>query len=497
MSVVRVQDYFSSKSAFTEQAVIEQAFIEQAVKNTSGKIVNVNLIQSDKKRLIVGLGATGKSCMRHLSRLGLPFSVLDTRSKPEGIADIACEFPDVEIHLGRDNAALIDIANEIYISPGIAVDDALFANATANGAVLSGDIDLFAREVNAPVIAITGSNAKSTVTSLVGDMASQAGLDAAVGGNLGVPALELLSPQRELYVLELSSFQLERCSELKPRIACLLNLTADHMDRHGNMLSYHQAKQRVFRGAEIIVYNRDDGLTTPLQTLGAKLISFGLAAPDLGQYGVVSIDGRRFLCRGFDPLIAVADLPLPGSHNILNVLAALAIGEAAGFSIEAMKAAITAFKGLPHRCESVAHIQGVHFINDSKATNVGAALAALRGLSDGATGTITLIAGGETKGADFSELLAELEKRNSRLLVIGVGANAIAAAAGESLSITYAESLELAVATAYQLSQPGDLVLLSPACASFDMFDSFEHRGEVFCSAVSELASRFESEGLQ
>lgn len=447
----------------------------------------MSLIQSDKKRVIVGLGATGKSCMRHFLRLGLPFTVLDTRAEPPGIKDIAREFPDVDIRLGETSAELLADANELYISPGIAVDDGLFASAIENGALISGDIDLFAQQASAPVIAISGSNAKSTVTTLVGLMAQCDQLNVAVGGNLGEPALDLLAPQRDCYVLELSSFQLERCSDLKAKVACILNISADHMDRHQTMMVYHQAKQRVYRGAEHIVFNRNDHLTAPLQTTNVSIKSFALDSPDLGQFGIRELNGQRYIVKGFDPLIALADIPLAGDHNLLNVLAAVAIGDAAGFSLAAMQSAIKDFNGLPHRCELVADINGVQFINDSKATNVGATLAALQGFAASVAGSIVLIAGGQTKGADFSKLITALDTLACQLILLGEGAAEIAALVGDKHPLYQVSDLEAAVVLAADISQPGDMVLLSPACASFDMFDGFEHRGDVFKSAVNAL----------
>lgn len=462
----------------------------------------MNLIQSDKRRLIVGLGATGKSCMRHFLRLGLPFSVLDTRSQPPGIQDIAREFPDVEICLGEQHSDLINTASELYISPGIALDDLIFNGLDSDTTFISGDIDLFAREAVAPVIAISGSNAKSTVTTLVGEMARQAGLNAGIGGNLGEPALNLLSPQRDCYVLELSSFQLERCSELRPKVACLLNISADHMDRHHTMMAYHQAKQRVYRGAEHIVFNRHDALTTPLLSAGVTVSSFGLDAPDLSQYGIREINGQKTICKGFDALLSVSELPLAGDHNLLNVLAALAIGAAAGFDMAVMFESIKSFKGLEHRCELLAQINGVTYVNDSKATNVGATVAAIRGFASSLTGQLILIAGGETKGADFSALLKELNVIDCKTILIGDGAAEITALieakrSGNSIEVLQASSLEHAVEIASENAQSGDLVLLSPACASFDMFKGFEHRGDVFKAAVMQLKNSTAQGGQQ
>ncbi len=449
----------------------------------------MNLIQTDKRRLIVGLGITGISCIRHFLRLGLSFSVLDTREQPPEIEAVLKEFPNVDIRFGDGHSEWVDGANEIYVSPGISKGDPLFATAIARGALITGDIDLFANDVTAPVIAISGSNAKSTVTTLVGEMAKCANINAGVGGNLGEPALNLLSPSREAYVLELSSFQLERCSDLQPKVACLLNVSADHMDRHQTMMIYHQAKQRVYRGAKHVVFNRHDHLTTPLRTVDVSIKSFGLDIPDLGQFGVKEIQGQRHLVKGFESLMPVSDIPLMGDHHILNTLAALAIGDAAGFPLTAMQTAIKQFKGLPHRCEWVGDVNGVRYINDSKATNVGATVAALKGLSSSVSGNIVLIAGGQTKGANFSALISALKPLSCKLILLGEGADTIAALASDQHEIFRVDTLEQAVSVAESNSKTGDLVLLSPACASFDMFSGFEQRGNIFKAAVAKLES--------
>jgi len=449
----------------------------------------MNLIQTDKRRLIVGLGITGISCIRHFLRLGLSFSVLDTREQPPEIEAVLKEFPNVDIRFGDGHSEWVDGANEIYVSPGISKGDPLFATAIARGALITGDIDLFANDVTAPVIAISGSNAKSTVTTLVGEMAKCANINAGVGGNLGEPALNLLSPSREAYVLELSSFQLERCSDLQPKVACLLNVSADHMDRHQTMMIYHQAKQRVYRGAKHVVFNRHDHLTTPLRTVDVSIKSFGLDIPDLGQFGVKEIQGQRHLVKGFESLMPVSDIPLMGDHHILNTLAALAIGDAAGFPLTAMQTAIKQFKGLPHRCEWVGDVNGVRYINDSKATNVGATVAALKGLSSSVSGNIVLIAGGQTKGANFSALISALKPLSCKLILLGEGADTIAALASDQHEIFRVVTLEQAVSVAESNSKTGDLVLLSPACASFDMFSGFEQRGNIFKAAVAKLES--------
>ena len=453
------------------------------------RVESMDLIQSDKRRLIVGLGVTGLSCLRHFVRQGIAVSVFDTRENPPNLAQIRAEFPDLTLHLGVQSVAIVDAADEIYLSPGIAPNDPFLAAAVARGAVIRGDMDLFAEQAAAPIIAISGSNAKSTVTSLVGEMARCAGLDVGVGGNLGTPALELLSPQRDCYVLELSSFQLERCETFRATVGCVLNVSADHIDRHENMINYHRAKQSLYRGVEVAIFNRDDGLTTPLAAAGMRLHSFSLQAPDLNHYGLREFDGQSWIVRGLERLLAVADIPLVGRHNLLNVVAALAIGEAAGFELTAMQRAVKQFRGLPHRCEAVACIDGVRYINDSKATNVAATVAAIEGLSPDVTGKTLLIAGGVTKSADFSPLAAALAGSDCQLLLYGEGAATIAEAV-PAVPLHRADNLAEAVAMAAEIAVGGDLVLLSPACASFDQFRDFSHRGEVFVEAVEKLAAQ-------
>ncbi|HUH37896.1 MAG TPA: UDP-N-acetylmuramoyl-L-alanine--D-glutamate ligase [Spongiibacteraceae bacterium] len=445
----------------------------------------MTLIASDIERVVVGLGPTGLSCARHLAAQGLRFSVVDSRETPPGLAALRDELPEVPVHTGSFDNPLLDAASELFISPGVALSEPALAHAASRGAALSSDIDLFADAATAPVLAITGSNGKSTVTSLVGDMAARAGLNVGVGGNLGTPALDLLDAQRALYVLELSSFQLERCSRLKPAVAALLNISADHMDRYPDLAAYHRAKQRVFRGATHVVSNRADLLTQPLLASGMTHWSFGLDVPDIRGFGLRIHQGREWLVFEQTPWLAVSELRMVGRHNLENALAALAIGHAAGLPREAMLASLRDFGGLPHRCQFIAEINGVDYYNDSKGTNVGASLAAISGLaSDGRK--LVLIAGGDGKAADFAPLAASAAQLRAAVL-IGRDAERIAAAMPSSLRILRAQGMREAVALAASQSLPGDAVLLSPACASFDMFEDYRHRGDVFAVAVRSM----------
>ncbi len=448
--------------------------------------VKQGLIASSDSRVIVGLGVTGLSCARFLHRSGLAFAVVDTRSEPPGLAEFEREFPDVPVFFGDVPDAVIESASELIVSPGVALDDPVVVTATAAGAVVVGDIDLFAREAKAPVIGITGSNAKSTVTELVGQMAREAGVAVAVGGNLGVPALELLSDDCELYVLELSSFQLERAGQLNLSLATVLNLSVDHMDRHGSMPLYHRAKHRIFGGCGKVVVNRDDSLTAPLVAEDVEVISWRMGEPDLRGFGLRVEDGREYFSHNFELLLPVEELQLPGRHNVANALAALSIGYGAGLPIPSMLNTLRNFRGLPHRCEVVAKVDGVTYVNDSKGTNVGATEAALNGL--GVNKNILLIAGGQGKGADFDQLRSAVGDHCKMVLLIGEASLEMQQCFDGAAPVVLASTLAEAVSVAAGEANSGDCVLLSPACASFDMFAGYAERGDVFVSAVSTLS---------
>ncbi|MEJ2530862.1 MAG: UDP-N-acetylmuramoyl-L-alanine--D-glutamate ligase [Halioglobus sp.] len=443
------------------------------------------MIASSVNRVVMGLGATGLSCARHLHRQGLPFAVADTRAAPPGLAALRSEMPEVPVFAGDIPADLIESAGELIVSPGIALDDPLVARAREAEVAIVGDIDLFVREAAAPVVGITGSNAKSTVTELVGQMARDAGLDVGVGGNLGTPALDLLAPERELYVLELSSFQLERAGRLGLAVAAVLNITADHLDRHGSMPRYHQAKHRIFRGCRRAVVNRDDPLTIPLAEEAVEIVSWRLGEPELGGFGLRREGGEEFLCHGFDRLLPVADLGLAGRHNVANALAALAIGFCAGLPLASMAATLRSFRGLPHRCQQVAEIGGVRYVDDSKGTNIGATGAALTGL--GGERNVLLIAGGQGKGADFTQLRQAVARHCKLLILLGQDADQLQRALEASAPVRRVATMDEAVAAAAAEAAPGDCVLLSPACASFDMFTGYAARGEAFVAAVARL----------
>ncbi len=447
----------------------------------------MSLIASDQFRIVVGLGKSGMSLVRFLAQQGVRFAVADTRANPPELETLKRDYPQVEVRCGELDADFLSRASELYVSPGLAVATPALAEAAARGVKLSGDIDLFARHAKAPIIAITGSNAKSTVTTLVGEMAAAAGKRVAVGGNLGTPALDLLADDVELYVLELSSFQLETTDQLNAEVATCLNISEDHMDRYSGLPAYHLAKHRIFRGARQVVINRDDALSRPLIADQVTCWEFGLGKPDIKRFGLLEENGEKALAFRFDALLPVSELKIRGAHNQSNALAALALGHAAGLPMEAMLATLRTFAGLPHRCQWVGERAGVNYYDDSKATNVGAALAAIEGLGADIAGKLVLIAGGDGKGADFSALKQPVARFCRAVVLLGRDAERLAESLGDAAPLVRVKTLEEAVQRGCELAEAGDAVLLSPACASLDMFKNFEERGRLFAQAVGGL----------
>lgn len=436
-------------------------------------------------QVVVGLGKTGLSLVRFLARQGVPVAAVDTREQPPELATLQTELPQVQVHCGSLDTRLLQQAAVLYVSPGLALATPQIQREIDRGVQISGDVDLFLQHAKAPVLAITGSNAKSTVTALVGNMARQAGLQVGVGGNIGTPALELLAQPADLYVLELSSFQLETISHLRPLAATCLNISADHLDRYRDLQHYTDVKLQVYANAEWAVVNRDDFAAQPKTVAGQKVLEFGLGEPQsASQFGLR--DG--YLARGGENLLPVTALKIRGLHNQANALAALALGTAAGLPMAAMLQAVQDFAGLAHRCQWLANINGVDWYNDSKATNVGATLAAIEGLA-GDVGKLVLIAGGDGKGADFAELAAAVQQHCRSVILLGRDAEKIRQAL-QSTNIPLLLVSDLAEATgqAAALARPGDVVVLAPACASLDMFKNFEERGELFVRAVEGLA---------
>lgn len=442
-----------------------------------------------KKRAIIGMGKTGQSCAQFLQSRGEVFVWCDTRATVANLDTLRAQYPTVDFYCGALNAALLCEASEVVVSPGVSVQEPALQTAFAAGVALLGDIELFVRATAKPIIAITGSNAKSTVTTLVGEMAAACGLRAGVGGNLGTPVLDMLQHDAvtDCYVLELSSFQLETTHSLSAQVATVLNISDDHMDRYDSVADYTQAKHRIYQRAKNIVFNRADALTKTSADISAALWSFGMdASADTEQSVCVrEIDNQAWLVLGSNKkLLPLADIRIAGMHNVANVAAAFALAAAAEWDLEKCAAAVRVFNGLPHRCQWVAEKNAVRFYNDSKGTNVGATIAAVEGL--GQEKNVVLIAGGEGKGADFSVLSPVLERYVRALVLIGRDADMIAASC-QRVPQFRALSMVDAVQQAAGIAQNGDVVLLSPACASFDMFQSYEDRGRQFCAAVEAL----------
>lgn len=442
------------------------------------------------KTVIIGLGKTGLSCARFLSSQGMPFVIMDNRDRPPELDNLKNLLPDAHVFLGELVRDVLCHADELILSPGLPSSHPAIREAVNNGAVVIGDIEIFARYVNAPVIAVTGSNGKSTVASLISEMVKRSGLRTLLGGNIGTPALDLLTQENpDFYVLELSSFQLELVSSLNAIAAVTLNVSADHMDRYADLESYAAAKQRIYRGNGYMIINSDDSYSSTMVEEDRNIIRYSLYPPLAdNEFGMVDREGQSWLVFGDEYLLPVSDLLLKGRHNISNSLAALALGKAVGLPMQAMLETLKTFAGLPHRCQRIDCIRGVEWFNDSKGTNVGATYAAIEGL--GGEKDLILIAGGEGKGADFSVLKETVSEHVHTIILIGRDANRIASALNGYAEILHATSLGSAVQTAAEIARPGEKVLLSPACASFDMFRDYQERGEVFVQAVNKLHSR-------
>ncbi len=436
--------------------------------------------------VIVGLGKTGASCLRYLAKRGVPVSATDTRAVPPGLAELGDLAQKVDIRVGGFDLSLLNGATQVLMSPGVSLDEPIARAARDRGIEVAGDIELFARAVRAPVIGITGTNGKSTVTSLVAHMASAHGLRVLAGGNLGEPALDLLErPVPNLYVLELSSFQLETTSSLDLAAAAVLNVSADHLDRYSSIAEYARAKERIFARAAHVVMNADDPLVMAMQYPAAHRSTFSIQCEG-ADFSLTQRGAASYLSRRGERLLDMRQLKISGRHNAANALAALALGEAAGLPTAVMLTALQSFPGLPHRSAWVADVRGVRYVDDSKGTNVGATIAAVAG-SDR---PLVVIAGGEGKGQDFTPLAAAFRGKVRMTVLIGKDAEPLARALDGVCDLRRAQSLPAAVEAAAQAAQAGDTVLLSPACASFDMFRDYAHRGNEFAAAVRALARR-------
>ena len=442
--------------------------------------------------LVVGLGRTGLSCVRFLVANSVPVAVTDSRSNPPCIEEFQKEFGEnsdqISCSVGGFENKSFEWAKHLIVSPGVSLDEPLIKAAGERGVEIIGDVELFARVVKAPVVAITGSNGKSTVTMLVYEMAKRAGKNVLVGGNIGTPVLELLmEPVPDFYVLELSSFQLETTRSLDAVVSVVLNVSPDHMDRYRDLDHYASSKQRIYGvdggGHGAMLVNRDDATVMSMIKEDRECNSFGLGEPTDNNFGRVNYQGEFWLVRGSKRLLPVSELRIAGEHNQANVLAALALGEQVGLSMIAMMDAIRNFTGLPHRTQWVANINDVAWYNDSKGTNIGATLSAIRGFSQ----PVVLIAGGQGKGADFSVMRETVASKVRAVILLGEDASKIENALTSAVPITCVNDMEAAVNKAFSLAESGDVVLLSPACASFDMYSGFEARGEAFVNAVNKL----------
>jgi len=434
------------------------------------------------KTVIIGLGETGLSVARYLAKKDATFAVFDTRDSPPKLDDFKSEMPDVEIALGSFNDHLLNGTNRIIVSPGVPLSHPLLLQAKKQGIKIDSDIGIFYEVAAAPIIGITGSNGKTTVITLLEAMLGDSALEIATGGNIGAPALDLLHGKRpDYYLLELSSFQLEATQHLKTKVSSILNITPDHIDRHIDFDSYARAKRRLYKNTETVVFNRHDQ-NTYSNSISSKL-SFGLDKPnDDSEYGIRSDRGVTWLCRGKDRLVAAGDLHLYGQHNLLNALASLAIIECLEIPLDNLIPILKNFKGLPHRTNLIFSKDDINWYDDSKATNVGATLAALQSCSR----KNILILGGQSKGADFSILREAVLLHANAVILLGEAAREIEEALFDTVPFFHAQDMQSAVSKARELVRPGENVLLSPACASLDMYQDYIHRGNTFTKHVEE-----------
>ncbi len=443
-------------------------------------------IRSPSLHVVIGLGVTGLSVVKFLNNLGVPLVVADTREVPPLLEAFRKSYPDVLVYTGEDWPQDLIQAKTFVLSPGVALSHPFIQRASENGAEIIGDIELFARYNKVPVVAITGSNGKSTVTQLVGEMAERAGKKVAIIGNIGTPVLDsfLNDKESDLIVMELSSFQLETTLSLKPLVATVLNVTPDHMDRYDSFLDYAKAKHRIHHLAKQVVINKQDPLSSSASiSPDAKTIYFTLDKPQAGEYGL----SENWLCLGEKKILSENQIKILGKHNVANVLSAFALGAAAGLDFPAMIEAVKHFSGLPHRCQHLAEKDGISWVNDSKGTNVGASVAAINGIGASIQGKIILLLGGDGKGADFSELAPLVRAYCKDIIVMGKDTQKIISALKDSASSHIVTNMQEAVQVAARCAQSGDVVLLSPACASLDQYRDYKHRGDTFKEAVQSL----------
>ena len=438
------------------------------------------------RTVVVGLGRTGLSCARYLQSRGVAFAVTDSRSSPPGAAELQQLAPQAQVCFGGFDAALLDGATQIVVSPGVSLREPFLVDAVRRGLPIVGDIELFARAAKAPIAAVTGTNGKSTVTTLVAEMAQAAGQRVLAGGNLGRPALELLDePVPDLYVLELSSFQLDTTQSLHTAAATVLNVTPDHMDRYATLADYAVSKARIFTNCDAAILNLDDVAVRSMADGAQRKLGFSLLRDPAADYSVATQGDDVVLMHRNERIVAMSQLKIAGLHNAANALAALAMSDALGLVRARAVQALRDFPGLPHRSQWVADVGGVRYVDDSKGTNVGATLAAVAGMA----GSLVVIAGGQGKGQDFAALAAAFRGKVRHVVLLGQDAKLVGAALQGVSTIEFARDMDEAVRMSAQAARPGETVLLSPACASLDMFRDYAHRGDVFAAAVRGLRS--------
>ena len=432
--------------------------------------------------LVVGLGKTGLSIAHFLYQHQISFNIVDSRNNPPLLAEFRQQFPNVEVLTGGFDKKNFIKATHLIVSPGISLQETVIQQSLASNTVLLSDIDLFSCMTDADIVAITGSNGKSTVTTLLGEMATESAKKVAIGGNLGTPALDLLNENIELYILELSSFQLERSHYLQATVATVLNISADHLDRHQTLSQYALEKYKVFQGNGVMLLNADDERVMAMHQQNRKSLTFSLKNTNTDYYLQKSEDISSLMCHQ-QAVLPVTALALTGTHNIANALACLALGDVIGLSRSAMMSVLTKFTGLAHRMQTVSTQHKMTWINDSKATNIGACVAALQGFQD----KIILIAGGDAKGADMNDLAPTLIEKTKVVILLGKDAPIIATALNHRVPVHFVETLKQAVNLANDLAVQNDTILLSPACASIDQFKNYQQRGQFFINAVNEL----------
>lgn len=463
---------------------------------------HINKFDFNIPTLIVGMGGTGLSCARFLLKRDCPFAIADSRKVPPQLDEIKKEFPQIELLTGKFDVKDFSRFKQLIVSPGISVRNELFDSLQKQGCLIIGDIELFAQVVDKPVIAITGSNGKSTVTTLVEKLANAGGIKTIAGGNLGIPALDLLETESDLYVLELSSFQLETTYSLKTLSATVLNVSEDHMDRYIDLQDYRQVKETIYQHTDYAIVNRDEPHVVKEIFNSNRIFSFGSSEPEANEYGLIKKDKAYQLSKGHKKIISSNEIKLKGIYNYLNILAALALLEPLKLEKKLLINAIKDFRGLAHRCEWVETVSGVQYFNDSKGTNTGATIAAINGFYGESNDRNTvLIAGGVGKDADFCELGKVIKEKIKKTILMGVDSGLIkqsALRAGATNDDLYSvNSMQEAVNTASKLSKAGDIVLFSPACASFDMYKNYVERGDDFKAEVLALKNLQENKGIK